>query len=153
MRNFFLLALCLTVLSACGSISSSSLNPFNWGRSAENAEKDIKPLVPERKKVEIVDNRVLVGTLTGLEVANVQGGVMVTATARPDKPGAFNAELVQTDIDKGTLNLAFRVQYPNRAASGATTSLSVGKFIDNGTLSGVRTIRVISKQNTLSRQY
>lgn len=154
MRVIVLMVVGFGLLSGCAAVSDSRFNPLNWGRgtAADPVPENIKPLVPESKKVQVVDNRVLVGSLSGLDVANVQGGVMVTATGQASVAGAFNAELVQTDIDDGVLTLAFRVQHPGTAVAGRPTQLSVGTFISNKTLAGVRIIRVISRTNTLSRR-
>lgn len=159
MRATLSLLLVGLTLSGCGSLNSGNLNPFKWfGRSGGSADsvsepKEIRPLVPNRRVVEVADNRALAERLSQLEVNNVHGGILVTATATTQRSGAFNAELVRTSFEGGILTLALRIQYPATATADRATPITVSTLLTPKTTVGIREIRVTSAGNTLSRRY
>lgn len=154
-RNQFLILLCATALMGCATVRDSKINPSNWfdaDKAKATEETAIKPLVPERTAVQMVDSRPLIAKLTELEVANVLGGVLVTATGTSDQMGAFNVELVPMASKAGERIFAFRVQYP-MGATVAKQSVTAAVFLSNTDLAGVRSIRVTSASNALTRRY
>lgn len=102
----------LTVLSACGGLRDSRLNPFNWfGRSEPAVQvQTAKP----------TDPRALVDQVLTMAVEAYPGGAIVRATGLPPTQGYWEAELVARPLDEnGVLVLDFRVFPPIAAASVA----------------------------------
>ena len=107
MRRSLTLALSVVLLvSACGVVRNSKLNPFNWfGRSqpAEVVQLGQKP----------ADPRLLVEQLTQMSVEPYSGGAIVRATGITPSQGWWDAELVEVETDDPShLVLEFRLYPP-----------------------------------------
>lgn len=155
LRTVGTLVCCTLLLAGCARLQESPVNPFNWGKNknAEVAPENVRPLVPERKKVVTVDNRQMVGTVTSVSVQNVQGGIIVTAIGTPDVAGVYNVELVRVSQKEGVMVLAFRVQHPAKIVSGRAQSITAGHFVSNKDLAGISAIQVQARRNAISRRY
>jgi hypothetical protein len=138
----------LLVLSACGGLRESRLNPFNWfgqGRearveaSAETVARDPRPLVAE---------------VVSLSVDRMPGGAIVRAMGLPPTQGYWEAELVAAeDSPAGTLAFEFRIApppEPRRAGTQRSREVLVGRFLSTARLEGIRTITVIGAENRRS---
>lgn len=156
MRGPMLIAVLAVALVGCGRLNSISSSPFASMSSEPNptaaADVRIPPLTPTRAEVRTVDQRARAERITSLEVADVQSGVLVTALGTTNRIGAFNAELVQTGRDGSTLTLEFRVQYPTENTAASNTSIRVATLLSNEDMAGIRNIRVIGANNSLSRR-
>ncbi len=146
--------ICVGLLAGCSTVSESRLNPFNWGKSIKSAvtEEEIKPLVPQRRSTVTVDNRSMVNSITRLDVADVTGGVLVTATGVPSVAGAYNVELVVVSVADGKMELEFRAQSPERAVGGKVSPVTASHIISANDAKGINVIQVRSRTNALSRR-
>lgn len=144
----------LLTLSGCARIADSRLNPLNWfGNSREVAVTptgEVRPLVPESRRVQVVDARPLVQSVVSLSVDRAPTGAVVRATGVAATQGFFNAELVFAGISGGVLTLEFRAQAPSGfEAQGTARSrqISAAYSIDSTTLAAIRTVRVQAATN------
>ena len=154
LRTTLLSTAVLLTLSGCARISDSRLNPFNWfGNSTEAtavAPADRRPLVPEGRRVAIVDSRPMVQTITALSIDRAPSGAIVRATGVAPTQGYFNAELVEVGISNGVLMLEFRAQAPTgfqAQGSARSREINAGYIIDTTTLAGIRSVRVQAATN------
>jgi len=139
-------------LGGCAQVSESRLNPFNWfGKSEEGPAT----LAPRGGYVDrVIDNRALVGSVTGLEITRTQGGALVVATGLAPTPGWWDAELVaesETPAGDGTLTYAFRVAEPGAPTPTApppARELTSAVFLSAQSLEGVRRIVVLGATNS-----
>ncbi|MDD7972488.1 hypothetical protein [Roseinatronobacter alkalisoli] len=136
------------VLSACGSMRESRMNPFNWfgGQSAET-------LAPSGGWGGTVDRRALVPVVTEMEVLRTPEGAVVHATGVTGTQGWWDVELRPLNdgypLD-GTLIYEFVVASPmSRSGTGSEASRTVtaGVKVSNRRLEGVRRIVVRGAQN------
>ncbi|MEL6609025.1 MAG: hypothetical protein AAFO93_08955 [Pseudomonadota bacterium] len=135
--------------SGCARLAESSLNPMNlFNRDKAEQPREIRPLVPEQKVVRVVDARAVAQSLSALEITPVNSGALVRATGSMGTAGAYGAQLVTVGVEGSTLILALRAF--TGGAGGST--VTVGRFLSNEELAGVRNIRVTSQTNALSRR-
>ncbi len=151
MRPLLPLALCATVgLSACAAITESRFNPLNWfGRSEQVAtaipRDELRPLVRAGDVSQLVEGRVLISQITGLQVDRTPSGAIVTARGLAPTQGYFNAQLVRIGRDNGTLIFDFRVEAPTGfepVGSAASRQITSSVALSNGDLAGIRSILV-----------
>ncbi|MDO9640977.1 MAG: hypothetical protein Q7J44_20790 [Pseudotabrizicola sp.] len=108
------------VLTSCGAVRESRLNPFNWFGRSERVET-IAPLQ------RTVDPRLLVADVAELSIEPYTGGAIVRATGVMESQGWWNAELVEVEGDDPThLVLDFRILPPvTQTAVGNTRTREV----------------------------
>lgn len=116
-RSLTAALIALLVLTSCGKVRDSRLNPFNWfGRSeqTETLQTVQKP----------ADPRPLVGDVVSMNVEPYSGGAIVRATGISPTQGYWDAELVEVENDEpGHLILEFRL-FPPVAEQGVNTPRS-----------------------------
>lgn len=107
MRRSLTLALSVVLLvSACGMVRNSKLNPFNWFGRSEKTE-----VIQLGQKP--ADPRLLVEELTQMSVEPYSGGAIVRATGITPTQGWWDAELVEVPTeDPSHLVLEFRIYPP-----------------------------------------
>jgi hypothetical protein len=94
------------VLTSCGPVRDSRLNPFNWFGRSERVET-IAPVIAK------VDPRLLVADVVTLSVEPYSGGAIVRATGVMESQGWWQADLVEVEGDDPShLVLDFRVLPP-----------------------------------------
>ena len=94
------------VLTACGAVRESRLNPFNWFGRSERVET----YAPAPKEV---DPRLLVADVVSLSIEPYSGGAIIRATGVMETQGWWDAELVEAESDDpGHLILDFRILPP-----------------------------------------
>lgn len=94
------------VLTSCGAVRDSRLNPFNWFGRSERVE--VLAQTPE-----IRDPRLLVPDVVALTIEPYTGGAIVRATGVMDTQGGWQAELVKVENDDPShLVLDFRILPP-----------------------------------------
>lgn len=96
----------LLVLTACGAVRDSRLNPFNWFGRSERVET-LAPTVEQR------DPRLLVADVIDLQIEPYSGGAIVRATGVMESQGWWQADLVEVEGEDPThLMLDFRILPP-----------------------------------------
>ena len=94
------------VLTSCGAVRESRLNPFNWFGRSERVET-LSSLQ------QAADPRLLVADVVSLDIEPYTGGAIVRATGVMESQGWWQAELVEVKGDDPThLVLDFRILPP-----------------------------------------
>lgn len=136
------------VVTGCGAVRESRLNPFNWFGGARRRERVQQTAEVAR------DQRLLVADVISLSVDPYSSGAIVRATGIPPTQGWWDAELVARPIDEnGVLVYDFRVFPPlTNTPQGNTRSreITAGASISNTRLDQVREIVVQGANNALS---
>ncbi len=163
-KSFGLLLASTLVLTSCGTVRDSRLNPFNWFGRAERvdvavAEKEINPLIPqkresifERKEAEYAGTPVSV--VNELHIERVSDGALIRVKATASAQGAFDVVLQPANEEElpvdGVLTYNILALQPG-GAQGTVRSreINVARFRTNQELAGVRTIRVVATENAL----
>ncbi|MCU0900890.1 MAG: hypothetical protein MUC82_10415 [Cypionkella sp.] len=95
------------VLTSCGAVRDSRLNPFNWFGRSEPVQAAAGPLVERR------DPRLLVADVASLVIEPYSAGAIVRATGVMETQGWWEAELVEVEQeDPSHLVLDFRILPP-----------------------------------------
>ena len=142
LRRLVLTGLVCVTVTGCARIAESRLNPMNWfGRSQAVAAQpqEIRPLVPEGRRVVTVDQRVLIDTVTDVRIERMPDGAIIRATGYGATGGSYNAELVLESADGGNLVYAFRVMPSNTAGGRRVT---VATVLTNSELAATRSVTV-----------
>lgn len=143
----------LLVLSSCGAVRESRINPFNWfGRSApaEQVLAGTGGLDAERTE----DPRPLVADVVSLHVERYSTGAIIRATGIMERQGWWNAELVEVPTeDPSHLVLDFRA-FPPPAATPAGTArtreVTVARSVTLNRLDNIGRITVQGANNARS---
>lgn len=157
------LVLSALVLTSCGAVRESRMNPFNWfGRSVSTpiaAETEVNPLIPKgresifRPEQDTSYRGWDLGEVTELVVERRPGGAIIRATAVADYQGAFDLKLVKLEDESSpaTLTYAFRGIQP-RDAQGPVQARThtVALWVTDNALAGVGTIQVKGARNIRS---
>ncbi len=150
------------VLTSCGTIRDSRLNPFNWfGRSTSEpvVSEEVNPLIPRRRasifrasEEEVYLGRP-VGEISQLVVERRPGGAIIRVTGIADRAGPFEVRMIKDeDASTGgvlayTLN-ALQSSGPRGTGPRART-VTAAVFVSDSDLLGIRTIRVTGARNAL----
>ncbi|WP_439560979.1 hypothetical protein [Roseinatronobacter sp.] len=136
------------VLSACGTMRESRLNPRNWFGS-----QSTETLVPASGWGTTVDRRALVPVVTEVEVLRTPEGAVVHASGVTATQGWWDVELRPINDERpvdGALIYEFVLASP-MSASGtgteASRTVTAGVKLSNRRLEGVRRIVVRGAQN------
>ncbi|GFE64119.1 hypothetical protein [Litoreibacter roseus] len=149
MTRSLLAALSLVlVLTACGGVRESGLNPFNWfgrDRSEPVAASDVQ--APQNR-------RPLVSSIVGLQVDPTPEGAIIRAIGLPPTQGYWDAGLVRVpSSDPSVLAFDFRALPPvNAQPQGTERSREIlaGRAVSSDDLEGIRTIVVNGNTNRRS---
>lgn len=152
----------LALLAGCATIQTSPFNPLNWfGSGAAPATETtvvgdevvyVPPaLVPQQVEA-APDPRLPVERILSVNLDRSPDAILVTASARTAAPGHFNAALVPTGIEGGYLILEFRAEAPPVAVAGQP-QLTSGFVLDNRSRAGLRGLRVVARQNSVTRSF
>ncbi|SFR03388.1 hypothetical protein [Poseidonocella sedimentorum] len=145
-------------VSAC----DSRMNPMTWfGARAPVSDGttvagSVPPLVPEDRKLRIIERRGPIAQITSLDVAPTSHGALITAQGLAPGAGYFNAELVEVQAPGATTRaFEFRAEKPEVAPPATGTGalqITAAKFLTDQELAGVTSITVRAAQNALSRR-
>lgn len=157
------------ILSACGAIRDSRVNPFNWfgGARSEPVEagdpQSTNPLIPTRGglfgprpvREEAYEGKPI-ERVSSLIVERVPGGAIVRATGVARLQGVYAAQLTPTTEDEtpvdGVLTYRLEALKPDTVqvqGTVATREVTVGRALTAQQLAGVRTIRVEGATNAM----
>ena len=148
------------LLAGCATIQTSPLNPLNWfgtgtAPTAVAAGDEVvyvpPALVPPSAEA-APDPRLPVDRVLAVSLDSTPDAILVTAEAQTSAPGHFNAALVPTGIDGGYLILEFRAEPPGTAVAGQP-GLIAGYVLDNSFRAGLRGLRVVARQNAITRSF
>lgn len=136
------------VLTACGAVRESRLNPFNWfGRSQEAQVDDFGIRRPE-------DKRQMVDQVLDMVIEPTPQGAIVRATGLTPKQGYYDAELVALPVDdKGVLVYEFRVMpspFDKPVGAPRTREVTVAAALSVIKLEGISQIVVQGANNARS---
>ena len=150
------------VLTSCGTVRESRLNPFNWFGSARSVPTDVaNPLLPQRREaVSIFVTNKEKERVPGNPIAQVSellierrpGGAIIRATGVADRTGLFEAELILEDGEDPTvISYVFAAkQQPGPRNTGPDArKVTVADWLTDNELAGIRTIRVVGRENTM----
>ena len=147
-------ALCLALaVTGCG-IAQSRLNPFTWFGGRETVAVDEARPASEAAPLIFEDPRPLVDQVGSVSVERTAGGAIVRAEGLPVRQGTYSVDLVPENggqpVD-GVYVLSFRAIPDPAAPQGTPRSRAViaGTFLTDGTLAGVRAIRVQAARNAI----
>ncbi|PLL12978.1 hypothetical protein C0V75_05975 [Tabrizicola sp. TH137] len=136
------------LVTGCGAVRDSRLNPFNWFGGARRRQRVETTAEAAR------DQRLLVSDVTKLSVDPYSSGAIVRATGIAPTQGWWDAELVARPIDEnGVLVYDFRVFPPlTNTPSGTPRSreITVASSLSTVRLEQVREIVVQGANNALS---
>lgn len=146
MRKPLLAALSVLLLvSACGKIRESRLNPFNWFGRSEAAQT-----TAQVQSGPAADARPLVSQVLSMSVEPMQGGVIVRATGLPPTQGWWDGELVALPIEDGKLVYDFRLVPPLERTAVSTQrsrEVTVAVYLSDFKLGSITSITVQGAQN------
>ena len=132
-KSISILLVASLILTGCGRLAESRLNPFNWfGR-----DRAVEAVAP----VETSDPRPVVDQVIGLSIDPSPGGAIVRAVGLPATQGHFAAALVPEDSLPGILVFTFRLVPPvgpTRVSTQRSREVVAGTFLTDQALSGVR---------------
>lgn len=136
------------VLTSCGAVRESRLNPFNWfGRSEPRQVQEFLPNQP-------ADPRPLVDQVLSMVVEPFPGGAIVRATGLSPTQGYHKADLVAREVDEnGVLVYDFRIlppPEPKRVGAQQTREVTVAATLTTAEMAGLREIVVQGAQNARS---
>ncbi len=140
--------------SGCARVAESRFNPLNWFGGAESSANvdstaNIRPLVPDNGLNIVVDDRVLVTSITSLRINRTPDGAVIQATGQTSGQGFYNAELVPVASDSGTLTFAFRAAAPTSVRQG-TQTITAAYVLTNSEVAPVRRVQVQGQTNSMA---
>jgi hypothetical protein len=149
MRLSLTLALtAVMVLTACGSMRESRLNPLNWFGGAREAQAD------EFGIPATIEARPLVDQVLLMTIEQTPYGAIVRATGLSPTQGHYDAELVARPLDEnGVLIYDFRLMPPpgpTPAGAPRTREVTVAAHLSKIKLDSIREIVVQGAQNARS---
>jgi len=156
-----LLLIAALVLSSCGRLRDTRLNPFNWFGRAESRqleEGEVRnPLLPRRSILadpKKADLRPRVQQVTGLVIERLPSGAIVRAEGVTAYQGAYEVDLRRVEdaeLPAERLIFEFVARQP-RGAVGTQPSRTVVAAVElsNQDLLTVRTIEVLGAANALT---
>jgi hypothetical protein len=136
------------VLTSCGGLRESRLNPLNWFKRSQVV------MVDETVAAVPADPRPLVDQVLALAVEPTAQGALVRATGLSPIQGFYNAELVARPVDEnGVLVFDFRIMPPPQlkpVGTARTRQVTVAAALSTVALESVREIVVQGANNARS---
>lgn len=159
-KTLSVLVLSALVLSSCGAVRDSRLNPMNWfGRSTSEPvvqQGEVNPLIPRRRssifraEKESAYGGWLVAEVSELTVERRPGGAIIHATGVADYQGPYDLKLVKLDSETGEGVLTYELKaYQPLGGVGSEWSrtVSAAVWLTDNDLAGIGTIRVKGARN------
>ena len=159
-----LLILATVMLTGCATISESRLNPLNWFGSSEPdpaaldvANAEVNPLIPRRRVSFFINNQPEsfagrpIAEIAELLVERRPGGAIIRATGQANRVGPFDVRLIADEAASKDGTLVFDLKALQQAGARNTgpraRQVTVGRWITDQDLSGIRTITVRGANN------
>ena len=154
-RPLALLLVASVAVSGCSRISNSKINPMNWfGSKSETAviyEAGQAPALVPTRGAATVDQRVLIESISAVELARMPSGAILRATGLAASQGAYNAELVFVGAEGATATYDFRIETPSGVqvqGAAATREVTAAEVISPEALRTYRTFVVKGARNS-----
>ena len=140
------------------------MNPFNWFGSARSVEtvETQNGLLPQRSAAVSIfrtqaEKDVGPGDpimqISELLIERRPGGAIIRATGISDTAGPFDAELIKEETGEDTSVISYvltaKVQPGPRNTGPDARKVSVADWLTDNDLAGIRSIRVVGRENTL----
>jgi len=152
------------LLSSCGAIRDSVVNPLNWfgnGRSEPVNEGAANPLIPTRSGFSLRRGPQAyqgqpVQTITELKIERAAGGAIVRVKAVARTQGSYEVFLTSDTKGQpvdGVLTYTLKAKTPSRpTAQGPAQSreINAAQFVTDRVLASVRTVRVVGATNAMT---
>lgn len=163
-RPISVLVLSALVVTSCGAVRESRVNPFNWfGRSESRpvATGDAaNPLIP-RRTTNIITRRkedapyagTLIGEVSELLIERRPGGAVVRATGVSDRQGPFEVQLVPVAAETGNGVLTYELrglQPPAARGTDLSRTLTAAVWLSDSELAEIGVIHVKGARNIRS---
>jgi hypothetical protein len=156
-----LILIAALVLTSCGRIRDSRLNPFNWfGRGESQAIEgaaDRNPLIPRRSLLaaaEEQDLRQPIQQITLLTIEKNPAGAIIRAEGVSARQGAYELELrpvEDEEVPADTLRYAFvAYQPPLAVGTEASRRVVAATDVSNQDLLNIRRIEVVGAANVMT---
>lgn len=151
-----IMAICAISLGGCGgSLRDSVVNPSNWfkKRNAQKEATQTNPLIPRNRagglfKRDTSYKGSLIQSVDKAIFERVSDGAIVRVYATSARAGAYNVQFdtIETSLGTATLQVEMKAILPERAIAETPNGRSViaAVFIDSHTLSGLRSIEIVS---------
>jgi hypothetical protein len=136
--------ICALTLGACGRISDSRLNPFNWFGGSEEA------VVSTTDTRAALRDDILIDQVLSVEVDTTLGGAIISTIGLAPRQGFWEATLLRVPTEDPTqLAFEFRVKPGAPEPVGAQRSREIlgGTFLTTQELGAARAITVVAAQN------
>ncbi|MGB7243078.1 MAG: hypothetical protein WBC93_13440 [Sulfitobacter sp.] len=153
------------LLTACGAIRDSRVNPFNWfggGRSApvDSSETgEVNPLIPtstglfaNARKRDAIYLGTPIDSVTGLVIERVPGGAIIRVSGVAQRQGTYSVQLTPENEEELPVDgvLTYRLEgIPISGQQGPvqTREITAARSVTDQQLAGVRQIRVEGARN------
>lgn len=158
-RAVLILTVSSMLLVSCGTVRESRLNPFNWfGRSQSEPVEEVEgvnPLIPRRRSSIFTGSAGQsylgdqVATIRDLRVERRPGGAIIRATGIAAQDGPFDVRMTEVeDEESTTLTFDLRaIQISGLQGGAQARVVTAAVFVSDQDLQGIRTIRVIGRDN------
>ncbi|MCR8549649.1 hypothetical protein M4578_17600 [Salipiger sp. P9] len=150
------------VLTSCGSVRESRLNPFNWFGGSESVAVDPaatganNPLIPKRRASVFRAKEAgyaghPVETVSELLIERRPGGAIIRVTGVADRAGPFEVRLIKDEDVSDDNTLAYTLKALQSAGPRNTGErarmVTAALWLTEQELAGIREIRVAGRTN------
>ncbi len=163
-RGLAVLVISALVLSGCGAVRSSPVNPFNWfggggGRAqpVQTGDAATNPLIPQRRASVLRDDAPQVyagrpvGEITALSLEPRPGGAILRVTGLADTPNVFDVRLTRDEETAADGSVTFTLEAVHAqgpaSAPPAARSVTTAAWLADQDLAGISAIRVQGARN------
>lgn len=162
-----LLILATVALTGCAAINESRFNPLNWFGSSQPdpaamdvANAEVNPLIPRRRVSFFINNQPEafagrpIAQITEVLVERRPGGAIIRATGHANRVGPFDVRLIADEAASVDGTLVFDLKALQQAGPRSTNprarQVTVGRWITDQDLAGIRTVTVRGADNARS---
>ncbi|WP_439120554.1 hypothetical protein [Marivita sp.] len=162
-----LLILATVALTGCAAINESRFNPLNWFGSSQPdpaamdvANAEVNPLIPRRRVSFFINNQPEafagrpIAEITEVLVERRPGGAIIRATGQANRVGPFDVRLIADEAASVDGTLVFDLKALQQAGPRSTNprarQVTVGRWITDQDLAGIRTVTVRGADNARS---
>jgi hypothetical protein len=162
-----LLILATVALTGCAAINESRFNPLNWFGSSQPdpaamdvANAEVNPLIPRRRVSFFINNQPEafagrpIAEITEVLVERRPGGAIIRATGQAKRVGPFDVRLIADEAASVDGTLVFDLKALQQAGPRSTNprarQVTVGRWITDQDLAGIRTVTVRGADNARS---